>query len=148
MALNILQQEATTKDSLRSNRICEGWDETVLDGIWDRFFNKNNLQLPRACNEFERYDHSPSGLRWRCERVIFESISGLAYSCTQGRLFLLLMTDLLVVTGVRESDFSGEMTRYIDAPLRATALPGFASIVRLRGSFGDSSYERTHACEA
>ena len=37
MALNILQQEATTKDSLRSNRICEGWDETVLDGIWAAF---------------------------------------------------------------------------------------------------------------
>ena len=39
------------------------------------------------------------------------------------------MTDLLVVTGVRESDFSDEMRRYIDAPLRATALPGFASNV-------------------
>jgi predicted transposase YbfD/YdcC len=37
MALNILQQDATTKDS---NRICAGWDEAVLDGIWDRFFNE------------------------------------------------------------------------------------------------------------
>jgi hypothetical protein len=40
MALNILQQDATTKDSIRSNRLREGWDETVLDRILDRFFNK------------------------------------------------------------------------------------------------------------
>ena len=33
-AFNILQQEATTKASLR---ICEGWNETVLDGIWAAF---------------------------------------------------------------------------------------------------------------
>jgi len=37
MALNILQQDTTLKDSIRGKRLRAGWDETVLDKIYAGF---------------------------------------------------------------------------------------------------------------
>ncbi|WP_417744261.1 ISAs1 family transposase [Rosistilla oblonga] len=37
MALNILQQDTTVKDSIRGKRLRAGWDETVLDAIYAGF---------------------------------------------------------------------------------------------------------------
>ena len=37
MALNILQQDTTVKDSIRGKQLRAGWDETVLDEIYTGF---------------------------------------------------------------------------------------------------------------
>jgi hypothetical protein len=37
MALNILQQDTTLKDSIRGKRLHAGWDEGVLDKVYAGF---------------------------------------------------------------------------------------------------------------
>ena len=37
LSLNILQQDTSLKESIRGKRLCAGWDEAVLDGIYQAF---------------------------------------------------------------------------------------------------------------
>lgn len=37
LSLNILQQDTSLKESIRGKRLCAGWDEAVLDGIYTAF---------------------------------------------------------------------------------------------------------------
>ena len=37
LSLNILQQDTSLKESIRGKRLCAGWDEAVLDGIYAAF---------------------------------------------------------------------------------------------------------------
>ncbi|MCA9024787.1 MAG: ISAs1 family transposase, partial [Planctomycetaceae bacterium] len=37
LSLNILQQNTSLKESIRGKRLCAGWDEAVLDGIYAAF---------------------------------------------------------------------------------------------------------------
>ena len=37
LSLNILQQDTSLKESIRGKRLCAGWDEAILDGIYTAF---------------------------------------------------------------------------------------------------------------